>query len=133
MPRWPILALACLTIGCSRAEAPVADGVCWRLHDAAGARPSFTRVAAGVHSLETCAVLLEGLRLQGQGDTDGAYQGYFIFVDAAGMGSAHHLNGIRYPLFQPPQRATIDRDLTRLIRENGGQLPQADTLLIDRG
>jgi hypothetical protein len=85
-----------------------------------------------VANLETCAVLLEGLRLQGQASTDGAYQGYFIFVDADEMSSARHTQGFRYPIFQPPQRASVDRDLQRLMRERGGALPDASELDLER-
>ena len=66
-------------------------------------------LARGVENLETCAVLLEGVHLQGQRGADGAYQGYFIFVDADAISSARSLGGMRYPIFQPPQRASIDR------------------------
>jgi hypothetical protein len=117
---------------CARQEAPEDIGVCWRVHAGAGGAVSFTPLARNVANLETCAVLLEGLRLQGQAQTDGAFQGYFIFVDEGTMSSARHVQGFRYPIFQPPQRAEVDRDLQRLMRERGGQLPDASELALER-
>jgi hypothetical protein len=63
---------------------------------------------------------------------DGAFQGYFIFADARQISSALHTGGLRYPIFQPPQRASIDGDLTRLMREHGGALPDAAALSLER-
>jgi hypothetical protein len=39
---------------------------------------------------------------------------------------------MRYPVFQPPQRAAIDRDLKRMIKSHGGELPDAADLSIER-
>jgi hypothetical protein len=82
--------------------------------------------------LETCAVLLEGLSLQGHPAPTGAYQGYFIFVGADAIRSARSLGGMRYPVFQPPQRASIDKDLRRMMMERGGRLPDAADISIER-
>jgi len=133
MRRGSILILLLLSLAaCGRSEAPMDDGVCWRAQfDAAGA-PRFTRLASGVGSLETCAVLLEGRHLQGASSIDGAFQGYFIFVDPDAITSARHVRGFRYPIFQPPQRAQVDRDLARLMKQNGGRLPDAGQLTLER-
>jgi hypothetical protein len=129
-----LLALAALLslAACGQTEAPVDDGVCWRIGHGADKSPRFNVLARGVSDLDTCAVLLEGLRLQGQASTDGAYQGYFIFVDAGPISSARSLHGFRYPIFQPPQRAAVDRDLKRLIQSGGGRMPDASQIDIER-
>jgi hypothetical protein len=123
-----LLALA----ACSQVEAPQADGVCWRMDRVSGQSPKYSELARGVGNLENCAVLLEAVRLQGQASADGAYQGYFIFVDASGVSSAKHPDSFRYPIFQPPQRAQIDRDLRRLMAARGGRLPDAAELSLER-
>jgi len=123
-----ILALA----GCQQAQAPEETGVCWRVSQDAQGAVHFLPLARGVDTLETCAVLLEGLRLKGETEPDGAYQGYFILVDAGAIKSGPHLTGLHYPVFQPPQRAEVDRDLRRLMAEHGGRLPDASQLSLER-
>ena len=117
---------------CDQLEAPQADGVCWRMDRVPGQRPKFTELARGIANLDNCAVLLEALRLQGQASADGAFQGYFIFVDANGVTSAKHPDGFRYPIFQPPQRMEVDRELQRLMKARGGRLPDAAELSLER-
>jgi hypothetical protein len=123
----PLILAAALT-ACSGPRAPQEAGVCWRTEAAAGiaaAKPAagFAPLARDVGSLENCAVLLEALRLQGAPEADGAYQGYFIFAGPEAMTSALHTGGVRYPIFQPPQRRVIDRDIRRLMAERGGKMP----------
>ena len=117
--------------GCGEVVAPKDDGVCW-LSQGRPDAPRFTPLARGVESLETCAVLLEARRLQGQAQTNGAYQGYFIFVDADRITSATHATGLRWPVLQPPQRAAVDRDLQRMMKERGGHMPDATDLSVER-
>ena len=132
MPRAASLLLAALALAtCSGPPAPDDPGVCFRVDDAAG-KSSFTALARGVENLETCAVLLEGVNLQGHPAPTGAYQGYFIFIGADAIRSAPSLHGMRYPVFQPPQRAAIDKDLRRMLKERGGQLPDAADLSVER-
>jgi hypothetical protein len=126
-----VFCLAVALVGCSEAKAPQEDGVCWLSQGAAGGT-RFTPLARGVGNLETCAVLLEARRLQGEPLTNGAYQGYFIFVDANRITSATHAGGLRWPVLQPPQRAAVDRDLTRLMQERGGHMPNATDLTLER-
>ena len=110
------IVLGLLTLAaCDRAEAPQADGVCWRMDRIGGQSPKYSELAHGIANLENCAVLLEAMRLQGRANADGAYQGYFIFVDEVGVSSAKHLDSFRYPIFQPPQRAEVDRELQHLM------------------
>lgn len=117
---------------CGQTEAPQDEGVCWRMDRASGQSPKYSELARDVRDLDTCAVLLEGVRLQGRASADGAYQGYFIFVDAGGVSSAKHPDSFRYPIFQPPQRVAVDRDLRRLMRARGGRLPDAAELSLER-
>jgi hypothetical protein len=124
------LAFAALALaGCAGPPAPDDPGVCFR---ADGSPAKFTALAHGVENLESCAVLLEGLKLQGHPAPTGAFQGYYIFVGDDAIRSAPSLHGMRYPVFQPPQRAAIDRDLQRMLKERGGQLPDAGDLSVER-
>jgi len=127
----PFLLLTPLA-ACSGPAAPQDVGVCWLAGADASGPARYTPVARGVDSLESCAVLLEAMRLRGRAEVDGAYQGYFIFADSRQISSAVHTGGIRYPIFQPPQRASVDRDLTRLMKERGGALPEAGALSLER-
>jgi hypothetical protein len=117
---------------CNGPPAPEQAGVCWRAQPGGAGRAAFKPLASDVGSLENCAVLLEGLRLQGAAEADGAYQGYFIFVGPDAMTSALHTHGVRYPIFQPPQRRVIDRDLRRMMAERGGKMPDASEIGIER-
>ena len=118
-----ILVLAMALAACNGPPAPQAPGVCWRARQDAAGKVSFAPLAHDIRTLEACAVLLEAERLQGQPEADGAYQGYFIFAGERAMTSALHTGGLRYPIFQPPQRAVIDRDLRRMMAARGGKMP----------
>jgi hypothetical protein len=132
-PRFATLLLLVAPLAaCNGPPAPQEAGVCWQAHRGAAGAAAFTPLARDVGSLENCAVLLEGLRLQGKPETDGAYQGYFIFVGADAITSALHTAGVRYPIFQPPQRVSIDRDLRRLMAERGGKMPDAGEIGLER-
>jgi hypothetical protein len=121
--RLSALLLAAALAGCNGGPAPQERGVCWRAQPNTTGKPNFAPLARDVGTLESCAVLLEALRLQGAPQVNGAYQGYFIFVGADAMTSALHAGGVRYPIFQPPQRRAIDRDIRRLMAERGGKMP----------
>jgi hypothetical protein len=132
MPRVAALLLLAIALAaCNGPPAPQAAGVCWRAHPDGGGKVSYAPLARGVGTLETCAVLLEALRLRGETHADGAYQGYFIFIGADAMTSALHTGGVRYPIFQPPQRRSIDRDIRRIMAERGGRMPDADDFSLD--
>ncbi|HVM99729.1 MAG TPA: hypothetical protein VMT68_05905 [Caulobacteraceae bacterium] len=117
---------------CGERGAPEDRGVCWRMSRSPSGSVSFAPLARGIDSLENCAVLLEAVRLQGANEADGAYQGYYILAGPDRISSGLHTNGLRYPIFQPPQRAAIDRDLKRMIAEHGGKLPNAADISVER-
>src|SRR5256885_9686366 len=98
--------LALAVAACEGPRAPEDPGVCWQRTDAGG-QAHFSRLAEQVESLENCAVLLEALRLQGQSHTDGAFQGYYIFVNDRSISSSPSAGRHGYPIFQPPQRDEI--------------------------
>ncbi|HEY1750687.1 MAG TPA: hypothetical protein VGG29_05455 [Caulobacteraceae bacterium] len=124
--------LALPLCACTGPGAPEDSGVCWQTRQDAAGKLSFTPLAREVANMETCSVLLEGLRLKGAPEVDGAYQGYFIFVDARAMTSGRRVAGLHYPIFQPPQRAEVDRDLQRLMKERGGKLPDPGEISLER-
>jgi len=130
--RLAVLLLAATLCSCNGPPAPEQAGVCWRARPGATGPAAFTPLASDVGSLENCAVLLEGVRLQGAAEANGAYQGYFIFVGADAITSALHVGGVRYPIFQPPQRRVIDRDLRRMMAERGGKMPDASEIGVER-
>lgn len=125
------LAFALALAACAGPAAPEDPGVCFRVDSVAG-KSANTVIARGVENLETCAVLLEGVNLQGHPAPTGAFQGYFIFIGDDGIRSARSLKGMRYPIFQPPQRASIDKDLRRMMKSRGGKLPDAADLSVER-
>jgi hypothetical protein len=129
-PLAALLALSALA-ACNGPPAPQQPGVCWLSHPDAAGKASFTPLARGVDTLEACAVLLEAARLRGEPRADGAYQGYFIYVGSATMSSALHAGGVRYPIFQPPQRAVLDREIRHLMAEHGGQMPDASEFSLE--
>jgi hypothetical protein len=121
----------CALAACEGVRAPQAPGVCWQRSSGAGPA-RFTRLAEKVDSLENCAVLLEGLRLQGEGNTDGAFQGYYIYVNDDAISSSPSPERHGYPIFQPPQRDAIDADLQKLIKARNGKLPSAGDIAVER-
>ncbi len=95
-----------------RASAPTNIGVCWRTVDRGGGEAEVSRSwPTDVASLDDCAALLETYHLQGARTSNGAFQGYFIFVDDREVASSTQADGFRYPIFQPSQRREIDGDL----------------------
>jgi len=85
-----------------------------------------------ISSLDNCAAQLEALHVEGAARADGAYQGYYIFVDKAQISSSTGLKTFRYPIFQPSQRREIDADLRSLIKERDGKLPSAGDIAVER-
>ena len=130
-----LLTLSLLTASlaaCNGAPAPQQAGVCWRAQAGADGKVTFAPLARDVGSLEKCAVLLEALRLQGAPEADGAYQGYFIFAGTSAITSGLHVGGVRYPVFQPPQRQVVDREIRRIMAERGGRMPDPGDFHLER-
>jgi hypothetical protein len=122
----------CVLAACEPAGAPTNIGACWRTVGGAATKPRFAVVANDVASLDDCAALLEAYHLQGARTSNGAYQGYFIFVDASEVASSTRVDGFRYPIFQPSQRGEIDGDLRRLIKERAGKPLTTSDVAVER-
>lgn len=120
-------AIALLLAACNQAEAPDAPGVCWQ-KDAG----RWSVAAREVAAMDDCAAELEAIHLARGGAVEGAYQGVFIFADARAVSSAAHEGDFAYPIFQPTQRAVIDKDLRALIKEHGGAVPSAANISVQR-
>ena len=126
------LVIAALALAaCSGPPAPEDPGVCFRVDSVAG-KSANTVLARGVENLETCALLLEGVNLQGHTAPTGAYQGYFIFANDDSVSSSGDRASYGYPVFMPGQRDTIDAGLRKLMKENHGAAPKASDLDIGR-
>lgn len=113
-----VLAAAALLLAaaCSQpARAPADPGVCWRV-TSSEPEPVFEVVARDISNLETCAARLEAVRmLGGAGPVAGAYGGRFIFASEAELTSAATLDGSRFRVFEPEDRAEIQRGIRKLI------------------
>ena len=127
------LTLAAVALqACDPAGAPGDRGVCWRSLSTASGRPAFSVLARNVGSLDDCAAQLEALRVQGASSADGAFQGYFIFVNDREVSSSGSRTGFHYPIFQPSQRQEIDADLRGLIADRNGKLPSTADIAVQR-
>ena len=111
-----LLALA----GCSpAADAPDQVGICWMQAGPApaGAKPRFGLLSRGDANLETCAMHLELTRISKHRQSIfGAFQGQYVFVDREAIASSESLNGQRFSLFTPGQRADVDTQIVDLLK-----------------
>lgn len=127
---------ACLLLlslaACDPPGAPSDRGACWRTAGGSANKPRFALIANDVGSLDDCAVLLESYHLRGAKTANGAFQGYFIFIDDQQMTSSTRLDGFRYPVLQPAQRREIDADLIHLIKERAGKTLAPGDFAIER-
>lgn len=121
-----------LVAGVGAERAPRDPGVCWRARGLAAPRAALAPIERGVASLEDCAAALEAARLIDRRPALGAYQGYFLFVDAVQIASATTRAGFRYPVFQPAQRRAVDEGLRDLIAKRHGALPPAADMVVER-
>ena len=117
---------------CGTPGAPADPGVCWRATAARNGRPAFAVLARNVATLDDCAAELEALHLMGAREVRGAFQGYFIHIDARQVASSTQPDGFGYPIFQPGQRKEIDADLTALIKARAGKPPSAGDISVER-
>jgi hypothetical protein len=90
-------------VGCSQTpKAPEDTGVCYHVAHLKSGEYKFNVVARDQPRIEECAARIEELRLKfrrmGAGRTEltGAYQGRYLFVNAAGVSFAQSLEGGRF-------------------------------------
>ncbi|HZL00792.1 MAG TPA: hypothetical protein VFC47_12940 [Caulobacteraceae bacterium] len=131
-PTLPAVLLCAFLTGCEGAGAPTDPGVCWRAAGGEAGHPGFVAISRDAGSLDDCAAELEAIHLQGRPSADGAFQGYFIFVNAREISSSTGLTTFRYPVFQPSQRKEIDADLRALIKDRNGAAPTAGDISVER-
>lgn len=108
--RFALLAAAGLATtalaGCAaQVKAPTDAGVCYSLaqpEEGSKAAPTFNVVARDQPQIEFCAAQLEQMRVRflrlggSRREMAGAYQGQFIFIDAAGVSFARKYDGVRF-------------------------------------
>ena len=91
------------------------QNACMQLTSPPGQPQTFRPVAYEDQNLETCAVHLEGVRLEQKHDVIGVWNGVYVFASAAAIESASGLNASRYPVFAPDQRSQIDQSLSEQL------------------
>jgi hypothetical protein len=102
----PVLAVLASTVALTACaergpEAPADRGVCYHAIPQKGGELKFNKLAANIDSIEKCASELEGMRLRflrmgGQEEILGAYQGSYLFLQREGIFRSETLNGNRY-------------------------------------
>lgn len=110
-------------------SAPAApQNACMQLMSPPGQQPQKLRaVAYDDPNLETCAVHLEGVRLEQRHDVIGVWNGVYVFASPAEITSADGLNASRYAVFQPDQRSQIDQSLTQQLANQAGSSKSASS------
>lgn len=110
--------------GKSAAAAPAApQNACMQVTSPPGKPQTLRAVADGTPNLETCAMYIEGLRLEQRHDTVGLWNGVYIFADARGIDSAASPGASRYAIYAPDQRQQIDQSLEQQIAEAHSSKP----------
>lgn len=128
-----LCALAIVSLqACDPPGAPAQAGVCWRSATASQRSPAFSVLAVNIANLDDCAAQLEVLHLRGAARVEGAFQGYFIFVNEREVSSSISPTGFHYPIFQPAQRKEIDADLRGLIAAGNGKAPAVAAIAVQR-
>ena len=130
-----VAALAALLAACqpqgghsgkSAAAAPAApQNACMQITSPPGKPQTLRAVAYDTPNLETCAMYIEGLRLEQHHDVLGLWNGVYVFADAKGIDSAAGLGAARYALYSPDQRQQIDQSLQAQIAEARSSKPAA--------
>lgn len=113
MIRASTLLLASVLAACSPSPGTQADadeGVCFRVRN--DAREVLDRRIA---NLQTCAQRLEAVRMMEGGEVRGAFEGSLLYATEAELTSARSADGKRYPVFEPEQRAEIQRAIRKLL------------------
>jgi hypothetical protein len=102
-----VAVLACTSVlsACSPkgVQAPEERGGCWHtVFFKGGEEVKFNKIGSNVRNLESCAAILEGMRMRfgtlaGQRElVVGAYQGQYIFLQREGVLTSNSLTGARY-------------------------------------
>lgn len=99
---------------------PAETNTCWRLNPGA---PRYVAVARETPNETTCAVYLEGLRLQEGHDMAGVWNGVFIWVTKTDISASLGRDGSRYALISPADRARIDDSLKDQIAAKAAARP----------
>jgi ABC-type Fe3+-hydroxamate transport system substrate-binding protein len=130
-----IAALAALLAAChaqgghggkSAAAAPAApQNACMQVTAPTGKPQTLRAVAYDTPNLETCAMYIEGLRLEQRHDTLGLWNGVYVYADAQGVDSAAAPGAARYALYSADQRQQIDQSLQAQIAEARSSKPAA--------
>ena len=122
-----LAALATLLAGChdNLAAATAADAnTCYRLPGGATAKK--VALADDDENLETCAMHLEGYRLQHRlPQAVGFYEDHFIYNTSAGITAAATNTGIHYSVYTKAEQADLDGKLRQLIDQAGASGPAA--------
>ena len=114
-----LLGAAFLLAGCrdNLSAATAADAnACYRLP--AGALAKKVALADDDENLETCAMHLEGYRLQHKlPQAVGFYEAHYIYNSPAGISAASTQTGIRYSVYTRAEQADLDGKLHQLITQ----------------
>ena len=106
--------------------APAApQNACMQITSPPGKPQTLRAVAYDTPNLETCAVYIEGLRLEHNHDARGLWNGVYIYADAKGIDSAASPGAARYAVYTPDQRQQIDQSLQEQIAESRSSKPAA--------
>lgn len=117
------LAASMAAAGCTpKTQAPnplpaTAQNACMQIMSPAGQPVVFRPVAYSDPNLETCAMHLEGVRIEQRRDVRGAWNGVYIYADAAGIDSASDPRSGRYAIYTADQRKQIDDSLTQQLAD----------------
>jgi hypothetical protein len=128
-----VAALAALLAACqpeggrsrkSAAVTPAApQNACRQITSPPGKPQALRAVAYDTPNLETCAMYMEGLRLEQHHDMLGLWNGVYLFADAQGIDSAAGLGAARYAIYSPDQRQQIDQSLQEQMAEARSSKP----------
>jgi hypothetical protein len=98
------------------AAASADANTCYRLP--AGTTARKVALSSDDENLETCAMHLEGYRLQhGQPAATGLYEDHYVYASTGGITAAATQTGIRYHVYTRAQQADLDGKLHILITQ----------------
>ena len=126
-----LVALSATLAAChdNLAAATAADAnTCYRLP--AGSTAKKVALADNDENLETCAMHLEGYRLQHKlPSATGFYEAHYIYNSPSGISAAASDTGIHYSVYTKAEQADLDAKLHQLINQAdaGGATPANNT------